>query len=74
MIAISIVAGWLVVSLAVGVLFGTAMRKARGEESAIPALPAAQVRYLSNSKSGTVGGTVAATGHRKQATKHHAAA
>jgi hypothetical protein len=73
MIAISIVAVWLVVSLAVGVLFGTAMRKARGdhEESATPALPAAQVRYLSKSKSG---GTVAATGHHKHATKHHAAA
>jgi hypothetical protein len=77
MIAISIVAVWLVAGLMIGALFGTAVRKASGdvEETATPASSAGQVRYLHKGKGepATVG-EPNASARRKHATKHHAAA
>ena len=77
MIAISIVAVWLVVGLMVGALFGTAVRKASGDrdEAATPTPAAAQVRYLRQGKGEpeTIGDPIT-TAQRKHVAKHHAAA
>jgi len=70
MIAISIVAVWLVVGLGIGALFGTAIRKASGDQDAdtVPDRPAAQVRYLRKSQAEPD------TLNAKHVAKHHAAA
>lgn len=67
MIAVSIVAVWLVVGLGVGVLFGHAVRKARGNEDlVVPDQPTVGIPYPGKSRhSGRTG---------KHAAKHHAAA